>query len=385
MEGTRKNLQEELESKRLELGLRPEFFDLVFELPKKQFKKLSIRGPFIKMIYEYVLAQAQAESIHLQPLDEQIFYTQLPFIFEGIICVQYYENQILDGKGGVLKDGVPDLQKIRLNLLASHYLKDFLYDYAAKSVFPTDWSRREVLLDAMRRLFQFVDMGQYMEQRWSSLQNFHEGLSDLPPMSQEIADFLDFELIDEFWKEINAAGVDESKEVFVRFYLQRVYLTGAALFVIGAELVMDLLGYRGAERKRLRRFAGHYGMMCQLVNDNNDFLPAEYKQSTTAKNPEDAFSDLRNDNITLPMFFFFQENPEETCESLMLLPGMEIGKRFRKCLQEHSIPLAQKIAKRLEGFLTPENNISDLLEDLHNIAYKSRYRQNFEQEFNQKE
>ena len=377
MEEIRKNLQAELNRASELPGLHPEFLEKVFNLPKKQFDKLSIRGPFMTMVYAYLVKEMGKE----QTISETaLFSTQLPLILEGIICVQYYENQILDGKGGVLNEGGPDLQKIRFNLLASHYLKDFLYDYAAKSVFPSDGSRREVLLDAMRRIFQFVDKGQFMEQRWSNLQNFHEGfLPELPAISKEVKDFLDHELIDQFWADIHAAGVSASKESFVRFYLQRVYLTGAAMFVIGAELVMDLLDYQGEERERLKKFAGHYGMMCQLVNDNNDFLPAEFGQTTTAKNAEDAFSDLRNGNITLPMFFFFQENTEETCENLMKLPGIEICKRFGRVLNTHSIPLAEKIARDLDGFLNPLNPISKPLENLNTIAFRSRYRGDFEQ------
>jgi len=381
MEGTRKNLQAELARVYATLNLHPLFPKTAFELLEKQSQKLSIRGPFIRMIHSYVVEQARLEGIKIQSFDDKLFHTQLPLIIEGVICVQYYENQILDGKGGVLKAGQPDLQKIRYNLLAGHYLKDFLYDYAAKSVFPTDLSRREVLLEAMRKMFQFVDMGQFMEQRWSRLKHFREGLLELPVMSKEVEGFLDYELIDQFWEEIKAAGMDRSKESFVRFYLQRVYLTGAAVFVIGAELVMDLLGYHGAGRRRLRRFAGHYAMMCQLVNDNNDFLPAEFGQATVAKDPEDAFSDLRNDNITLPMFFFFQENPDETCENLMKLPGMEICQRFEKALNIHSIPLAEKIANGLNGSLDPESPLSKPLENLSTIALRSRYRDDFKRTF----
>jgi len=381
MDETRRNLKAELERTLAGMGLHPDFSAIAFELPQKQVEKLSIRGPFVRMVYDYVVEEIRFNSPDNQSLDGILFHTQLPLILEGVICVQYYENQILDGKGGVLMNGRPDLQKIRSKLLAGHYLKDFLYDYAAKSVFPTDLSRREVLLEAMRKMFQFVDMGQFMEQRWSRLKHFREGLLELPVMSKEVEGFLDYELIDQFWEEIKAAGMDRSKESFVRFYLQRVYLTGAAVFVIGAELVMDLLGYHGAGRRRLRRFAGHYAMMCQLVNDNNDFLPAEFGQATVAKDPEDAFSDLRNDNITLPMFFFFQENPDETCENLMKLPGMEICQRFEKALNIHSIPLAEKIANGLNGSLDPESPLSKPLENLSTIALRSRYRDDFKRTF----
>ncbi|MFN0037688.1 MAG: hypothetical protein ACKVUS_21720 [Saprospiraceae bacterium] len=379
MEGTRKNLQAELERACAALNLHSLFSKTVFDLLEKQSQKLSIRGPFIKMVYEYVVEQAKLEGIEIQSFDDKLFHTQLPLVLEGVICVQYYENQILDGKGGVLKEGQPDLNKIRLNLLAGHYLKDFLYDYAAKSVFPTDWSRREVLCEGLRKMFQFVDMGQFAEQKWSNLQNFREGLPELPVMSDETEAFLDHDLITEFWKQIKAAGVDASKEQFVRFYLRRVYLTGAAMFVLGAELVMDLLGYRGVERERLRRFAGHYGMMCQFVNDNNDFMPAEFGHTTVAKDAEDAFSDMRNDNITLPMFFFFQEHPDETCENLMKLPGMEICKRLEDA-RKRSVILTAEIADGLDDYLPISANpksISNPLKNLKSMAFRSRYLSDF--------
>lgn len=360
------------------MNLHPLFSQTAFDLLEKQSQKLSIRGPFIRMVHEYVVEQARLEGIGIQTFDDKLFHTQLPLILEGVICVQYYENQILDGKGGVLKDGQPDLHKIRLNLLAGHYLKDFLYDYAAKSVFPTDWSHREVLCESLRRMFQFVDMGQFAEQTWSSLKSFREGLPEPPMMSAETEAFFDHDLITEFWEQIKAAGVDASKEQFVRFYLRRVYLTGAAIFVLGAELVMDLLGYRGAEREQLSRFAGHYGMMCQFVNDNNDFMPAEFGHTTVAKDADDAFSDLRKENITLPMFFFFQENPDGVCENLIKLPGMEICKRFEDALRKHSIPLVAEIADGLGSYLNPKNPMSKFLENLNTMALRTRYLHDFE-------
>jgi geranylgeranyl pyrophosphate synthase len=382
MEGTRKGLHDELERIRsIPLGLHPKFSDQAFELLEKQVQKLSIRGPFVRMVYKYVAKQAESEGLDIQAIDETetVFCTQLPLLLEGAICVQYHENRILDGKAGVLDaTGNPNLHTIRLNLLAGHYLKDFLYDYAAKSVFPADGSRRDALLESLRKMFQFVDLGQFAELEWSNLENFQNGLQELPLMSAEVAGFFDHALVDHFWEKIRDAGVGDSKELFVRFYLQRVYLTGAALFVLAAELVMDLLGYHGVERGALRRFAGHYGMLCQFVNDNNDFLPVEFGQSTVAKDATDAFSDLRKGNITLPMFFFFEQNPQETCEQLMKLEGMEICQRFKEALWKKSIPLVEHFADELATQLDNRNPIAKPLRNLNTIALKTRYSSDFE-------
>jgi geranylgeranyl pyrophosphate synthase len=380
MEETRKSLHDELERIRsIPMGLHPKFSEQAFELLEKQVQKLSIRGPFVRMVYEYVVEQAQLEGLEIQAIDELVFHTHLAFLLEGAICVQYHENRILDGKAGVLDGaGNPDLHRIRLNLLAGHYLKDFLYDYAAKSVFPADGSHRDVLLESLRKMFQFVDLGQFAELQWSNLENFQQGLRELPVMSAEVAGFFDHALVDYFWGKIRDAGVGDSRELFVRFYLQRVYLTGAALFVLAAELVMNLLEYQGTERNSLRRFAGHYGMLCQLSNDNNDFLPPEFGQSTVAKDAKDAFSDLRKGNITLPMFFFFEQNPHETCENLMQLEGMKICQRFKEALWEKSIPLVEHFADELATQLNSENYAAKTLRNLNTIALKTRYLSDFE-------
>jgi geranylgeranyl pyrophosphate synthase len=307
---------------------------------------------------------------------------QLPLLLEGVICVQYYENQILDGKGGVLKSGQPDLQKIRSNLLASHYLKDFLYQYAAKSVFAHDGSRREVLVDALRKMFQFVDMGQYMEQRWGRYEVFRDGLHEaLPEMSQEVVAFWDQALISEFQARIMAAGVPAFKDKFLRCYLQRAYLTNAALFVLAAELLMDLLGYQGPSRAALKRYAGHFGLMAQLSNDINDFLPASFGQKTLAKDAEDAQGDLRNGNMTLPMILHFSEYPGDTPTQLLQMPQKKIALRLKNAIWHKAVPLVKELAQELGQGLSPENPRTSLLQDFGSIALGGRYLDDFKKLF----
>jgi geranylgeranyl pyrophosphate synthase len=381
MEETREIMEIELKKIQDFLGLHPKFSKVIFELPEKQIQKLSIRGSFVRMIYDYIIEQMKEEYICFDGVNNEIFSAKLPLIHELIICIQYYENQILDGKGGVIKDKKMDIDKVKLNLLSSHYLKDVVYQY---SIIPNNSEQTLLIHEAIRKMFQFVDIGQLMEHHWSSLQNFHNGLPSIPTTNKEIDIFFDINLIDELWEDIKSAGIDSSKEVFVRFYLHRVYLTSAAMFVIGAELVMDLLNYNGTERSNILRLAGHYGMMCQFVNDNNDFLPAEFGQQTLAKNAEDAFSDIKNDNITLPMFFFFQENPSVSLADLVNSPGMSICRHFEKSLDKYSIPFAEKIGKDLERYLNLKNKVSPCLINLGTLASRTRFLSNFKDIFAQK-
>ncbi|MEQ1746181.1 MAG: hypothetical protein ABMA02_12195 [Saprospiraceae bacterium] len=317
MEATRRKLETELENLLQCLALGTSLEVCVFALSRKKFSNISIRGFFVYALYEYIREQARLEGHKLQlTRRKRLFDTQLPLVFELIISAQYLVNQILDGKGGVLKNQTYDMAKVKENTLAASYLKDVLYEYVETTIFPNETRKAQTVQRYIRQAFQIVDEGQLLEQRYSSFVNFQNGFAIPPPFSAFASRLLNQELEDELWNTFQNAGLSNAHESFTRFYLQRVFCTNAAPFALMTDLVLDLTGYDGPQRENIRRFGRSFGMLAQLVNDLTDLLPMRFEQDTIAKIPEDAYSDLRNDNITLPLIFFLDQNPDYPYPSL---------------------------------------------------------------------
>ena len=75
----------------------------------------------------------------------------------------------------------------------------------------------------------------------------------------------------------------------------RSHLINALLFQLVAELLVDIFREDHKDYTHLILWARRYGLILQLVNDNNDYLPLSYGYKTTAKKEEDT---ARNEEIT---------------------------------------------------------------------------------------
>ncbi|MCB0594500.1 MAG: polyprenyl synthetase family protein [Lewinellaceae bacterium] len=384
MKRTRENLQAELKGVLADLTLQQEWEDIVFALPKAKFKHISVRGSFAAAVYEYIEAQAAEEGINLQsPSSEKLFDTELPFIAEMVITIQYLENHILDGKDGVNPQKGLDWQAIKNKLLASHFLKDFLYGYVRNRVFPQPCRERDILLECLRRMFQFTEEGQFAEKRWSSLENVQNGIQGLPSWSSELEQYIDYKLINQLWGYFHEYGMDANRESFARFYLKRMYCTNALFFMLLATCVMDLAGYAGMQRENLKRFATGFGMIGQMVNDITDYLPASFGQATVAKTPEDAYSDLRNHNFTLP--FLFAANDLSIVGPLRAqnLYAQKVQHTWfewvRPACLNTAIPMLRIFAKDISKYLgVGKSKTTIQLSDFTNVLYNKRYFRPFE-------
>lgn len=384
MKRTRENLQAELKGVLADLTLQQEWEDIVFALPKAKFKHISVRGSFAAAVYEYIEAQAAEEGINLQsPSSEKLFDTELPFIAEMVITIQYLENHILDGKDGVNPQKGLDWQAIKNKLLASHFLKDFLYGYVRNRVFPQPCRERDILLECLRRMFQFTEEGQFAEKRWSSLENVQNGIQGLPSWSSELEQYIDYKLINQLWGYFHEYGMDANRESFARFYLKRMYCTNALFFALLATCVMDLAGYTGMQRENLKRFAAGFGMISQMLNDISDYVPASFGQAAVAKTPEDAYSDLRNHNFTLPLLF--AANDLNVVDHL-LAQNLYAQKAQHKLLgwvkpvcRNSAIPMLQAFAKEIEKHLDGGDSKTNVqLSDFTCVIYHRRYLSPFE-------
>lgn len=292
------NLQRELY--RLEnLSYQTEIKDLAFGLLRKRLEGSPIRAFFVRQIYLYVKEAKGKSNRKLTAAFEEQMHQQLPFVFEVIITIQYLHNQILDGKAGVTTK-----EQIAQNLIAANYLKELLYEYIDAYFSP---KLVPVVTKQVRRAFKYVDFGQFIEKRWNNYEQFNavdfSAENEMPP---EIDQFICLNPIKQFVDKLKKELPLEAW-AFTQMYLKRIYLTCTSLFVLATELILELTDYHGQEKKNLLNFSICYGMMRQLVNDNADFIPAEFNLSTHSKNSTDAFSDLKNHNLTLPLIFHLSE------------------------------------------------------------------------------
>lgn len=355
------------------LSLRNGIRSSVLKPLKKRLENAPLRAYFISKLYAYLKAcpdyhrQAKMDSAIADPL----FTQKIPFVFEVIITIQYLHNQILDGKCGVVSG-----TKINDNLINANLLKDLLYEYIEEEF---DITLAFRITKTVREVFRLVDLGQQVEKNWNTYDFFkaeNKNISDqdtlnyLAPLQglEIFLEKLEEDLTPEHW-------------AFTRIYLQRIYLTCAALFEKALTLMLDLTDYQGAERENLKHFAVNYGIMRQLVNDNADYIPSFFQLSTKGKAPEDALSDLHNRNITLPLIFHLDS--EVSAYLLDYLEGktQEIKNQEADVFEEmlnsfallKSIQNAKILGESAKGYLNPTNPAFQFIADSCNIVQWNKF------------
>ncbi|MBL7794337.1 MAG: polyprenyl synthetase family protein [Saprospiraceae bacterium] len=233
-------------------------------------------------------------------LPPEFFEQQLPFILEVIISVQYYHNQILDRKGGVTTHAA-----INDNLIMGNLLKDQLYRYI-DNLGLEDTDRKKVV-QSVRSIFEYVDIGQYIEKSCNTYEAYRSGQWSHPFGNLDA--LVDANCIREVTEVIQSVHPINRTD-YLHIYLQRIYLTNAILFKKATTLIATLLEVDQEIQQRADQFAGLFGMMQQVVNDNCDFVPSIHGEVTIAKNKEDAFCDLKNKLITLPLLIYLQRRQQ---------------------------------------------------------------------------
>lgn len=388
MERIQERLEPELNEVLENLKLHEAWKEVVFELPRRKFNEIDVRSSFSAAVYEYITARAEEEKCELRgERSEELFYTQLPFIAEMVITIQYLENHILDGKDGVKPARGLQWNLIKDKLLASHFLKDMLYGYVREKVFPKSLRKRDILEACMRRMFQVTEEGQWAERHWSNLQNVQHGISHMPEWSAEVEALVDYDLIEQLFQCCRKYGLLPARESFARFYLKRIFCTNAAFFSLLAECVMDIAGFKGRrweqERKNIKRFASGYGMIGQMLNDIADYVPASCGQTSVAKTVEDAYSDLRNGNFTLPFLFAVRDFEDVKAMLARDLYDDKVQQQFLKwvkpgCWYEaiRVLRVSSEKMKQLicDGEFPPYNQLRDFLD----VVYSRRYLKFFE-------
>lgn len=344
------------------------------------------KGKFYQ--YNKSILQTIKETLHISDKNalSDFFTYQFPFILEVIISIQYYHNQILDAKGGVSTS-----ESINDNLIKANLLKDHLYRHIGK--LNLSEKRKTHLTNTVRSIFELVDIGQFIEKKHNTYRSYQKILKTGKynhGFTEFVNSFLDDELINETMKVAQSVfQTDKNHKAYLQLYLQRIFLTNAALYYLSTELITDWLEIPKKEAEVIHKFAIQFGLTSQMVNDNCDFIPSRFAETTTAKVAEDGFSDLKNGNITLPLFIHLSHQPlsrirhylerrdEYHLDNKIEFNKDEESSYFYDIVRNQSIFLSMKIPKELKKYcvqkLSLTNPFSSEMSNLLSYVGNNRY------------
>ena len=356
----------------------PDFFYLL----NKKVSSLSLRGYFAQKLLDYITEEYPAADVGAL---SDLFPGKIPFVLEVVITIQYYHNQILDGKGGVLTP-----EAIKENLLLSNILKDQLYTYIEARF---DRGQARVVAAFVRNMFRYTDVGQLIEKKHNTYQAYTSKTPDPLPFHGVLSNILRRECVD-FLLDHASPGLSESDydQTFLERYFTRIYLVSASLFKLACQLIKEMCGIVEPESGpfNLEKFSEYYGVMLQLVNDNCDWVPSKYQHRTVAKNFTDSFCDLRNGNITFPMFEHLRRtNGTSAVRKFLNEEGRELSGHLQDVVYEEilesgamraAIRLGKETGKKALTYLNPENSSWEIFEDMVKISHFNRYYYHFYEE-----
>lgn len=345
-----------------------------FKLLHSKVNSLPLRGYFSKKLCDYVIEQT---GVVIPPDRLALFEGQIPFILEVTITIQYYHNQILDGKGGVRSP-----RAIKQNLIKSNLLKDLLYAYIEQTI---DQDLQSPILSTVRKIFKYTDIGQYIEKSFNSYDVYTHNDPFEVPFSDAIGNFVDSEVINYMFDQIKMARQVEHT-LFLEWYFIRIYLVSASLFQLYTKLLFELLSIKPPDFETLfndlRLFSSYYGVMLQLVNDNCDWVPEKFQHKTVAKRYDDAFCDLKNNNITLPIFLYLEAGHKGAIFNFLEKPGLILNGELQNLFfqeiidsgaMKQAIHLGKAVGRKALSYLDPQNAHWAIFEDMVNISNYNRY------------
>jgi len=337
---------------------------LMFDLPSSRLNSHSNRSYFVKSIaYSILIEQNRIEEwAELEPL-----VIQLALCSEMMITVQYYHNFIFDGKNGV---NTPLL--VRETLIKSNLLKSWLFRYIDRAFSSFGYSTligREV--DAA---FNNTDIGQFIEGRYNSFEYFTKKELDNDILNHFLFEDneIDWNVIDDCISIVVKKSTFSNFEyLFLKLYFVRLYLISTALYQTNANVLISILKANEIDAEKTIKFSRYYGIMMQIVNDNNDFVPGYMDHDTKAKYPQDQQSDIRNKNFTLPLFLFFHYKGkggsyiQSTLESQRYKGYSErreklIFEEIKPVLVQYSIPIGVAIAEKAAFYVNNNSHLTFL-------------------------
>jgi len=402
-----------------------------FSLFEKRLQDVNVRGYYAKLVYDYI---TNNKKYIVENKRERLFTEIIPFILEAVITIQYYHNQVLDGKAGKA-----DMDMALKNIEAANKLKPALYDYIENEI--TNKRDVAILKHYVSEMFYYVDFGQYVEKTGNRISGYirnkgYNWVDELEKLiksaywlpsplsycnSGECIYSLEFQtsLLAEnirlqrnfhessltgrpsvrshkFSKSIISSSTAINELIhslpsdhawFAELYFKRISLTCGALFVRATQMILQLIGVSESEKeaRELMAFSKCFGVMRQVVNDNVDWAPSYLGLCTKTKDAEDAFSDLKNGNITLPLIFHLQNSNKSIIHDYLegeVSINKEIEKSFFHSIissgaLKTSMRIGRAIADEAISFLDKSNPASTNFIDMSGIAFNNKYYHHF--------
>lgn len=231
----------------------PELYTAVNRLAEKRRRHPKVRGHFA---YEAFQAFRNGEGLEVDGL-------RLGAGVELELNAMYYRNQVFDTKEGVYYRSFRDVVD---NWTAETFSRE-----AAQEVltyyFPLQRDELVKLLSDANRVFC---IGQERD------------------------------VIQNIYPQVKTLTFDEQ----VKLSNQRTYEINASFFEKIARMSAIVAREKNEERiKSLEDFGRNYGMALQIMNDISDFVPPRLQTGTTEKEAKDAYSDVRESKMTLPIIW----------------------------------------------------------------------------------
>lgn len=358
-----------------------------FGIVQDKLSAKPLRAFFIRTLFEYL----GNDPLNGQRSKLEALKNKLGFVAETLLCIQYYNNQIFDRKGGIITK-----KSIDNHINLRDILESDLLDYIDGEI---EEPYRNAVRLYVRQTLRFGAAGQILEDHYNTYECWQNDAEIADILSEEGERFINREVMDTFNKIVSAttasfgiSGFDDadqnSKSRFLTIYFKKIYLRNAALYILGAKLVLDIFQVEDARRGYLLHFATWFALMHQLVNDNADLVPSQYYLTTCAKSHLDAMSDLRNNIITLPVMIHLLQTNDSAMKQVLDrkmadLPARLETRIFREMTQRWSIYISMTITKAIKtkalaalyaaGFSTKSERSFKYLEDMCNIADNNKF------------
>ncbi|MCB0628992.1 MAG: hypothetical protein R2824_09760 [Saprospiraceae bacterium] len=383
-----------------------DFIDNVLELVNHKLEKESVRSSFVTWVYQYFSSRIEHE------IDEKLHVfleKDFPLIIEVAMCVMYYDNQILDQKGGV-----EDLYHFKVNLVARTIMKDWCFEYLEETL--ENEEHLTIATDYLRKIFVSVDIGQYLDKNFNTFEKFDDnsftyaGLSEefLRPLwenehgeRQEIGRHLVRDCIDQIDHRTYQNNFREVKDLLglkkdhLQLYLDRISLTSTMLFQLSVANIADLCVVKREDKEKMLGMTQGYGLSLQIINDYADFVHIPKYSSilgsaTIEKKSTDIFKDVENRTMSLPMLI----NLGKKNRNGFLYKFLKLGKSrlsqterylvLKELHQTKSLVLCESITQdiarqcKIRYKITRTNRASLFLRDLWSICFVNRFKKELE-------
>ncbi len=305
------------------LNKRVHFYDNEDDPTDNEQNKSSTRSVFILRIYQYIKALP-----HLRDkIPNEIL--QIAAIGEYDMTIMYHENHIRDQKYGIRREdliAVEAKRKEKENLIIAR-------DQLIEKYFQSNTLRKVKI--ANRFMHQVHDLiGMMLDKEFTTLKGFDDDIYPDEAIQSHIQGlegyipFLDnfegkhtrkqqkeFDLVNsqEFVNTISKSRktkhVGYAKPKYLKLYFARCFLLNVIFYYVHTKLLINLyVDSTTTETKNLISFARHFGLIQQIANDISDYIPVDDAKPTSCKYQEDTFSDLRENNVTLPVIYFLSQN-----------------------------------------------------------------------------